>query len=134
MNKVDLKKFSRYSNNFTNYGFYSEINQTVGSFENNTLSLIKKRLKKNKKDLVELKKTKRIIYDRLFTDKLRIYQEGKNCDYENKKFIDSSVRAFLIYKQFKKKKVKDRWESFRSSYLKDQALYKNRIRRKILFL
>jgi hypothetical protein len=37
----------------------------------------------------------------------------------------------LIYKQFKKKKVKNRWESFRSAYIKDQSLYKNRIIRKI---
>jgi hypothetical protein len=108
MNKVTFKRFSRYSNNFTNYGFYSEINQTLGSFENNTFGLIKQRLKKNKKDLIELKKTKRIIFDRLFTDRFRIYEEGKNFSYENKKFIDSSVRAFLIYKQFKKKKVKNR--------------------------
>lgn len=104
-----LKRYSRYSNNFTNYGFYSEINQTLGSFKNFTLNLIKKKLKNNKKDMRELKRAKPVLYNRLFRDQFRVYEEGKNAKYhQNGFFIDSSVRAFLIYKQFKKKKVKDR--------------------------
>lgn len=126
-----LKRYSRYSNNFTNYGFYSEINQTLGSFKNFTLNLIKKKLKNNKKDMRELKRAKPVLYNRLFRDQFRVYEEGKNAKYhQNGFFIDSSVRAFLIYKQFKKKKVKDRWEKFRLIYKQQVGFYKNKIMKK----
>ena len=121
------KKYTKYKNLVLNSGFYNQTIKTNSTFDHKGVYDLKKKIISNEKQFEILKNKKKSIFERIFKHPYKIYENPSN----NKYFVDETLRAYNIVKDFRKNSSKQRWKSFRNFLKSDLNLGKLSLEKKL---